>query len=96
MATFQDFLYLLGLPGLPGKENQYLSASNFTTPLECIEFNLYWEFKAIEGYKKHIDNALWYTDIKTAEVFQHNMSEEEEHFDELLKRYRELMSLNKR
>src|SRR5271157_5764294 len=89
---FSGFLSLMGLPTLPGKENQYLNPDNFNTPHRMIEFNLYWEWKAIEGYTKDRDKAIRLGDMKTAELFTHIRGEEEEHFDELLKRYNELVS----
>jgi hypothetical protein len=89
----QGFLSLLGLPTLPGKENQYLNPDNFNTPHRMVEFNLYWEWKAIEGYTKDIDKATKLGDMKSAELFSHIRGEEEEHFDELLKRYNELTNL---
>ena len=87
---FQGFLSLMGLPTLPGKENQYLNPDNFNTPHRMVEFNLYWEWKAIEGYGKDIDKAMKLGDMKSAELFTHIRGEEEEHFNELLKRYNEL------
>ena len=89
---FQGFLSLMGLPTLPGRENQYLNPNNFNTPHRMIEFNLYWEWKAIEGYVRDRDKAMSLGDMKTAELFTHIMGEEEEHFNELLKRYNELVS----
>lgn len=89
-ASFEEFLSLLGLPTLPGKENQYLNAANFVTPLRMLEFNLYWEFQAIQGYKHHRDRALYLGDIETAELFNHIKEEENQHFDELLERYHEI------
>lgn len=79
----------LKLPFLP-LGNPYLYAGNFNTPHRMIEFNLYWEHKAIEGYMYHRDKALLLGDIKTAELFSHIMGEEESHFSELLERYGEL------
>ena len=90
-AGFQGFASRLGLPTLPGMENQYLSPNHFNTPHRMLEFNLYWEFKAIEGYTLMRDRCLSLGDVKTAELFQHILKEEEEHFDELLQRYTELV-----
>ena len=92
IRDFQGFLSLMGLPTLPGRENQYLNPNNFNTPHRMIEFNLYWEWKAIEGYVRDRDKAMSLGDMRTAELFTHIMGEEEEHFEELLKRYNELVS----
>jgi len=81
----------LGLPYFPPwAESEYLDASRFTTPREMLEFNIYWEVKAIEGYTLHRSRAVAIGDLQTARLFSHILIEETEHLEELITRLKEI------
>lgn len=63
---------------------------DFETIRGMLEFNAFWELRAIEGYAMHARVARERGDHKTADLLDHIRTEEEEHHRELVERLREL------
>jgi len=86
----------LGLPTfrppwrLPTHIHEYEDASKFTSITSMLEFNMYWEAKAIEGYLAHSRRALILGDVDTARMFNHILSEEDHHLSELAERWKKI------
>ena len=83
----------LGLPSFLSQEVfKFSNAKKALDIRSILEFNMYWEAKAIEGYLLHADRVLDMGDSKTASLLAHIRNEEEQHLEELSQRWDEITS----
>jgi hypothetical protein len=74
---------------------RYKHADQFRRLGDMLEYQVYWEQQAIDGYRLHAKYAKDKGDLVTSELFNHIMLEEEHHKQELLERLREVVGLRK-
>jgi len=82
------------LKQLPKSFEYYRHANQFRSPGDMLEYQIYWEQQAIDGYRLHAQYAKDKGDLVTSELFNHIMADEEHHKRELLEQLEKILGLH--